>query len=171
MPALNSPPRWYQIPMVWMVIGIPLSSIVVTLLFVWISVQTFDGVVADDYYRKGLEINRDLARDRYAVEAGLGAIASIENGQLRVQLTSDDHNLWTDHLPLEFVHPTVSNRDVAVSLQHQGVGAYSAPLAELGYGKWNVVTGTDEWRLKGVLCHPAEAGFVLKQGQSGHVCG
>ncbi len=162
----NSQYRWYQIPIVWLVVGIPLVSIVVTLSIVWISVKTFDGVVVDDYYRKGLEINRELARDRNAKSISLEANASIVDGQLHFELRSDSNVSWPDKLELGFYHPTVSNRDILVTLNHEGSGQYSAPPLQLAFGKWNVITGTEIWRLKGTLYHPAEKGFSLKPVQS-----
>lgn len=161
--------RWYQVPIVWMVVGIPLFSIVVTLSIVWISIETFDGVVVDDYYRKGLEINRQLARDRNANSISLVASASIADDQLRFELRSNSNGPWPDSLELGFYHPTVSNRDVLVTLVHEGSGLYSAEPPQLAYGKWNVMTGTETWRLKGTLFHPAEGGFSLKPVQSAGV--
>ena len=161
--------RWYRIPIVWMVIGIPLTSVVVTLSIVWISVKTFDGVVVDDYYRKGLEINRDLARDRYADSISLEAIANIADDRLRFELRGNTNGSWPDRLELGFYHPTVSNRDVLVTMLHDGSGHYSAASPSLAFGKWNVMTGTDTWRLKGTLFHPAEEGFSLKPIQSARV--
>ncbi len=161
--------RWYQIPIVWMVIGIPLVSIIVTLSIVWISVKTFDGVVVDDYYRKGLEINRELARDRNAKRIGLEAMASIIDDRLRFELRSNSNEPWPDKLELGFYHPTVSNRDVLVTLVHEGSGIYSALPPQLAFGKWNIMTGTETWRLKGTLFHPAEGGFFLKPVQSASV--
>ncbi len=161
--------RWYRVPIVWMVIGIPLFSVVFTLSIVWISVKTFDGVVEDDYYRKGLEINRDLARDRYANSINLQAFGKIIGDKLNVQFESDVGEVWPDRLQLGFYHPTVANRDVILDLRHTSSGQYSASLSALGHGKWNVITGTDAWRLEGTLFHPAAMGFDLRPVQSVHV--
>lgn len=169
MTSSNTQYRWYQIPIVWVVIGIPLVSVVVTLSIVWISVKTFDGLVVDDYYRKGLEINRDLARDRNAKRISLEANASIEDNQLRFELQSNSDGPWPDRLVLGFYHPTVSDRDILVTLVHEGSGKYSALPPQLAFGKWNVMTGTETWRLKGTLFHPAEEGFSLKPVQSARV--
>ncbi len=171
MQDIDTPVRWHQIPIVWMVIGIPLFSIVFTLSIVWISVKTYDGVVVDDYYRKGLEINQDLARDRYASEIGLEANLLIEDGQLHVEFKSVPEEQWPEDLTLGFFHPTVSDRDIVVNLRYEGEGRYSAPVTGPGFGKWNVVTGTEDWRLKGVLFHPTEGGLVLKPVRSGNVSG
>ena len=163
----DAPMPWYRIPIVWIVIGIPAFSIVFTLCIVWISVKTFDGVVVDDYYRKGLEINRELARDRHAVGIGLQGHARIEDGRLSVQLESDVGTPWPEQLVLGFYHPGISNRDVIVNLQHVGFGSYEAARVEIGNGKWNVSTGTDAWRLEGKLFHPNEAGFRLRPFDTG----
>ncbi len=157
--------RWYQIPMVWMVIGIPLFSVVSTLTFVWISVQTFDGVVVDDYYRRGIEINRDLARDRYADEINLSASVSMSEERLQVRFRSDADVEWPKILQLGFYHPTVANRDVIVNLEHDGSGEYSTGVPGLQYGKWNVVTGNERWRLTGTLFYPDRDGFRLRAAQ------
>jgi len=153
--------RWYQIPIVWLVIGIPLFSIVFTLSIVWISVKTFDGVVEDDYYKRGLEINRDLARDRYADEGNLKASVRLDGEQLLVEMSGDAAEVWPELLELGFYHPTVSNRDVVVKLEHKGSGTYLSPAPALRFGKWNVVTGTEKWRLEGNLFHPDKDGFIL----------
>lgn len=162
MPKTEIQLRWYQIPIVWLVIGIPLFSIVFTLSIVWISVKTFDGVVVDDYYKRGLEINRELARDRYADEVNLKASVRFEDEQLLVEMSGDAAEIWPEMLELGFYHPTVSNRDVVVKLEHQGSGTYFAPAPALRFGKWNVVTGTENWRLEGNLFHPDNDGFILR---------
>lgn len=158
--------RWYRIPIVWIVIGIPLFSVVFTLSIVWISIKTFDGLVVDDYYRKGLEINRDLARDRYASDINLVAFASISDGQLSLGLQSDSIETWPGKLKFGFYHPTVANRDVVMDLRHEGSGRYqSNEPVPLGHGKWNVIAETEIWRLEGTLFHPAKDGFSLKPVQ------
>ncbi len=161
MSDLNSPNRWYQIPIVWLVWGIPLFSIVFTLSIVWISVKTYDGVVVDDYYRKGLEINRALERDERAARSQLEAHGRVEGSALSLQLQSNVNEKWPDILELGFYHPTLSYRDVIVSLRHVGLGLYSANNVSIALGKWNVATGTREWRLSGVYFHPSALGFEL----------
>ncbi len=160
--AGGAPQPWYRIPLVWVVIGIPVFSVIITLCFVWISVQTFDGVVVDDYYRKGLQINRDLARDRYAAAKGIEAFGEIAASRLRLQFESDVAEAWPDQLPISFYHPTVANRDVTATLIHNGDGQYSAANLQLAPGKWNIVTETESWRLRGTVFHPSAAGIELR---------
>ena len=153
--------QWYQIPVVWVVIGIPVLSIVVTLSIVWISIISFDGLVVDDYYSRGLEINRDLARDRYANSIGLSGNLQIKDQTVTLLLHTDIEVMHSPRLELGFYHPTVANRDTLVNLQHQGAGSYSGSLPVLASGRWNVVVGTDKWRLEGVFHYPRSSELRL----------
>ena len=54
-------PPWYRFPLVWMVIGGPGVVVVASFVTLWLAIATPDPVVDQDYYRKGVEINRTLA--------------------------------------------------------------------------------------------------------------
>lgn len=66
-----TPQAWWRYPLVWLVIGLPAVVIAASLVSAWIAVHTPDSVVEEDYYRKGLEINRMLA-DKSLVPAQMG---------------------------------------------------------------------------------------------------
>jgi hypothetical protein len=54
------PPPWWRYPLVWLVIGLPAAVVMASLASAWIAVHTTDTVVEENYYRKGIEINRTL---------------------------------------------------------------------------------------------------------------
>ncbi|WP_233167450.1 FixH family protein [Xylophilus sp. ASV27] len=54
-------PPWYRFPLVWMVIGGPGIVVIASFVTLWLALGTPDPVVDQDYYRKGVEINRTLA--------------------------------------------------------------------------------------------------------------
>lgn len=60
-PTQPVPAPWWRFPLVWMVIAGPALVVVAGIATVWIAVRTPDPVVADDYYRRGIEINKALA--------------------------------------------------------------------------------------------------------------
>ncbi|WP_241520331.1 MULTISPECIES: FixH family protein [unclassified Variovorax] len=60
MTAPKSGP-WWQFPLLWMVIGGPVLVIVASFVTLWLALRTPDPVVAQDYYRRGVEINKELA--------------------------------------------------------------------------------------------------------------
>ena len=54
----------------------------------WLAWSTDDGVVADDYYKRGLVINKQLERSHRGEALGLGAmLASRADGAVRVVLS------------------------------------------------------------------------------------
>ncbi|CAN5219872.1 hypothetical protein BH10PSE18_BH10PSE18_41260 [soil metagenome] len=52
---------WYRYPLVWMVIAGPAAVVVAGFATLWIAIRIPDPVVAEDYYRQGVEINKTLA--------------------------------------------------------------------------------------------------------------
>jgi len=53
---------WWRFPLVWMVMAGPAVVVVASFVTLWLAVRTPDPVVESDYYRRGIEINRSLAR-------------------------------------------------------------------------------------------------------------
>lgn len=52
---------WWKFPLVWMVIAGPAIVVVAGFVTLWIAVRAPDPLVAEDYYRRGVEINKALA--------------------------------------------------------------------------------------------------------------
>jgi len=69
LPQATPPPPWWKHGLVWLVIAGPVAVIVAGLVTVWIAVRSPDPVVAEDYYRRGVEINKTLARDKALMPA------------------------------------------------------------------------------------------------------
>jgi len=52
---------WWRFPLVWMVMAGPALVVIASFVTLWLALRTPDPVVASDYYRRGIEINRSLA--------------------------------------------------------------------------------------------------------------
>jgi hypothetical protein len=61
------PGPWWKHGMVWLVISGPAVVVVAGFVTAWIAVRSADPVVAVDYYRRGMEINRTLSAQDKAV--------------------------------------------------------------------------------------------------------
>ena len=79
---------WYKEPMVWLAISIPLSAVIYGIFFLTVSITSFDGMVVDDYYKVGKQINRELKRDKAAQTHGLRAQVSVEGDTLVIFIAS-----------------------------------------------------------------------------------
>lgn len=55
---------WWKYGHVWLIISGPAAVIVAGFVTLAIAIRTPDPVVADDYYRRGLDINKTLAAEK-----------------------------------------------------------------------------------------------------------
>ncbi len=70
----------------------PAIVVLAGVITTYLAVVTSDGLVADDYYKRGLAINQTLARDLVARQLGLRAQIAFEPGFGRVAVTLDSAN-------------------------------------------------------------------------------
>jgi hypothetical protein len=60
---------WWKHGHVWLVIAGPAVVVAASIVTAVIAIRTDDPVVEADYYRRGIEINKTLARDRAQLPA------------------------------------------------------------------------------------------------------
>jgi hypothetical protein len=149
----NRDPRWYRNPMVWMVIFFPAVAVVAGLTTVYIAVVTSDGLVEDDYYKQGLQINRVIDRDRRATELGLRAAIRIDagSGETSVRLSADRPLPESGELALRLVHRTIPGLDQQTTLvaNREDPTRFAGYLRPpIGEGRWTLMLQAGDWRLK-----------------------
>ncbi|MFT4928690.1 MAG: hypothetical protein ACI8WB_004810 [Phenylobacterium sp.] len=84
--ALNNKP-WYQHKMVWLVIGLPLTSVIVGIAFVITAVRGGDDVVKDNYYKEGKAINRQFEEDEQAQQQAISAVVNFDPQTQKMRMT------------------------------------------------------------------------------------
>ena len=60
---------WWRHGHVWLVISGPAAVVVAGVVTAWIALRGADPLVAEDYYRRGVEINKQLAAERALLPA------------------------------------------------------------------------------------------------------
>jgi len=141
---------WYTYPLVWMMIFIPFTAVIMGVVMIWLAIDTDDGLVADDYYKLGLEINRVIKRDKKAAELGLSAIIEFDNSTrlIRLQFEKGLLESFPKSLPLQLQHATRENSDITVLLDHgmdnQYIGHVNQSISE---GVWYFEIANQEWKL------------------------
>ena len=160
------PSPWHREPLVWMVLAIPAAAVVAGAVMLVLANTTWDGLVADDYYQRGMQINRSLARDAEAARLGLEAVVSFPApGVVEARLSSVDGGAPTaagPRLELRFARAGRAGADVEVSMHRDTGGAWRGAFPALPAGKWYAELGNERWRLAGVVWMPAfQTGFVL----------
>lgn len=144
---------WYRERWTWFLMAGPAVVVVAGFVTLWLAIASYDGLVADDYYKRGLGINRMLERAERAVALSLVAeVDVLPDGTARVVLTSSGAPLAAvpSMVRLTLIHPTRAGADRRIELQRGPDGVYRGQAGVLPEGRWRVGVETEEWRLPAV---------------------
>ncbi len=159
---------WKREPLVWLMIGIPLSAVIMGGVLLTLAITSYSGLVVDDYYKHGKQINRVLERDRLAHELGLAAGLEIgANGELRVRFDPGVAVIPGEEIELALVHATIPGRDQSLILTRVENRLLEGRLQLEGEGRWNIYLQTDDWRLTGSLRYPDQGRARLTPSYEG----
>ncbi len=150
--------NWKREPWVWLLIAIPTSAIVMGVVMLTLAIQSFSGLVVDDYYKKGKQINRVLARDRVAWELGLRAHLEVgPSGQFSIRFPPEVDFVPGDSMEFKMVHSTKPGFDQTLQLKRESRRQLSGRFRLTGSGRWNLFLQTSDWRLTGSLRQPGQS--------------
>jgi len=154
---------WYREPWVWLMIALPMSAVIGGMITIYLAVSTSDGLVVDDYYKRGKAINMDLARDEAAARYQLQATIdlNLRDNLMQIQLQSAAETL-PKQLTFSLLHPTQPGRDQVIVLRHAGDGVYYGDIDEVARGNWYLQLEADDWRLSGKMQIPLLDKLVLQ---------
>jgi hypothetical protein len=144
----------------------PLAAILMGVVMVVLAARNNDGLVVEDYYKRGLAINQTLDRENRARELGIaGALVfNPEHTVVRLTLRGADPG----GLSLRFVHPTRAGMDQTVALRRIAPGLYEGALAPVVDGRWHLLLEEGDaggWRISGSW-RPGEPNAVLESVQT-----
>ena len=136
---------WYRERWPWILMSGPATVLVAGAATMWIAFASADGVVAGDYYKRGLAINQDLQREHRAEQRSIAAEVRLESGKIRVHLSGAAPDALFGHL----VHATRAGHDQRVRLAKVAPGFYEAEIPALPAGHWRIVLEDPrrEWRV------------------------
>ena len=138
-----------------MVFAIPALAVVGGIVLFALAASSWDGLVADDYYRRGMQINRALERDAAAARLGLRAVLRFP-GLNTVELRLSDPSAAGGRLVLHLAHATRAGADVQVEMRQDADPVWRGELSPLSPGKWYAEIGNERWRLSAALWIPLE---------------
>jgi uncharacterized protein len=144
---------WYREPMVWLVIALPLSSIVAGTSLLGFALATGGDDPVPDQVRRMSQIQlANMDADRHASERGLQGELQIDpdTGALQLQISGLDS---ADHaLALMFVHPLRAADDRTLPLIRSGSVWLGRFDGELDHA-WQLRLSPDHqrWRIEGRL--------------------
>lgn len=147
---------WYKQPLVWMVIAIPFSAVVVCVVLLYFAITTDDGLVADDYYKQGMTINRQLERDELASVYKISSelVIEISTGFVKAEFNKGNIKKYPSQLNLILRYAAKQENDRQVVLYHGLNNIYSGSVAGgVNAGIWHLElsnldeVANDQWRL------------------------
>ena len=153
---------WYREPWVWLMIALPASAVIGGMITIYLAIVSSDGLVEDDYYKRGKTINQELARDQVAAHQELQAILGMnsQTGQVTVRLESRDH-VRPQRVSLLLLHPTRAGKDQRIQLEPDGKGVYIGTARPIESANGHGQLETDDWRLSGRMQLPQEESLRL----------
>jgi hypothetical protein len=126
---------WYRQLWPWLILSGPAAVLIAGAITTWIAFASADGLVAEDYYRQGMAINKMLAREDTARRLGISAGVVLKDGKIQVSLEGESPEALFVHL----AHGTRAGHDQRLRLSPAGAGLYEAGLGPLAAGHWLIV--------------------------------
>lgn len=143
--------RWYREPFVWLIVGLLTVTVVLCFGLLIVAHETDDGLVVDDYYKRGNEVSKDIARDQQAAKLGLSATVLLSDDGKKLRVLLIPMPTTPTPLSLTLAHPTLAGEDqtIALSMGKDGMllGQLTKPLAP---HRWLVQLADAKagWRLR-----------------------
>ena len=136
---------WYRQLWPWLLISGPAAVLIAGAVTTWIAFASADGLVAEDYYKQGMAVNKLLAREERAAQLGLSADIELTSKSIAVRL----HGAAPEALFVQLAHATRAGHDVRLRLAPVRPGVYEAELPELPAGHWHIVVEDPRasWRI------------------------
>lgn len=159
---------WYTHRWPWFLMLGPALVVVAGAYTMWLAVTRQDALVADDYYKQGQAINKDLRRDRMATALGMSAQLGFDAaaGRLQGHVLASGQPL-RGKVMVTLTHPTQPAKDLRLLADPDETGAFVVALPMLERTHWQVaVEGRDAerhgWRLLGTWDWPRTRSINLK---------
>ncbi len=152
---------WYRHRWPWFLMAGPGVVVVAGFVTLWLAIKSNDGLVTDDYYKKGLEMNQSLARSSAAKAMGVVAEARFTSERVLVKLSARGD--LPGKIRVTIAHPTRAGFDQSVLLPGVG-GAYQGAVAPLTPGRWQIIISDEAntWRLNSEIQLPEQLQITIR---------
>jgi hypothetical protein len=161
--ATGSIKPWYREPWPWILAAGPFIVVIAGITTAWIAIKTNDGLVTEDYYKKGLAANQTIAQSDRAIKAGLKAGIHVTEDRLTISLSAAETSfVMPPKLMVTVSHPTRAGLD-QTRLMTRTLEKYTADFHLPAAGHWLVLVEDEAktWRLMGNVVLPAQGETII----------
>ena len=174
MDALLSPAKkdkWYKEPWLLLVVGGPTIVVCASLFTGLLAYRGSDKVVAEDYYKQGLMINKDIQRDARARDMQLAAVLSFNEKGQKILVSLTGRGQLPDTIQMSIANAAVDGSSVNEIIhrlplhqiapgQYEGDTKLMSQISSSSVKLFHIKMETTDWRLTGDWFEPAQK--VLK---------
>ncbi|MEG3768744.1 FixH family protein [Alteromonas sp. 14N.309.X.WAT.G.H12] len=150
---MNDP--WYKQFWPWFLIFVPVITVVMGGVLMYLATATEDSLVIDDYYKEGKAINALLDKETKAKTLNITTELTVEGDRVAVKFHS---GIPTDGAAIQiaFYHVTLEALDTTLLLTRDANGVYRGVAERKLEGKWRVTLSplNDEWKIQNTLTLP-----------------
>lgn len=149
---LDSEP-WFKQFWPWVLIALPLASVIAGLSTLFIAVQNQDALIVEKWQKDGKAIYADNSRMEVASRLGLSGKLSFDSltGEVFLNLHSENEQfIPPEFLLVKIVHPTLVSRDQKIKLSAINLNRYRGQL-DMALDIHKVIYISDEkdsWQIK-----------------------
>lgn len=163
----NTVTPWYKQFWPWVLIGLPTSVVIASVVTYFLAINGMDSVISKDYYKEGLAVNADLERDKKAADLGLSADITIDGQNVTMKLSAKDpemiHSLAGQPILLEIENLSFQDKDLSASLVPKGDGIWQGKIpANMSQATWLARLIGPDWRISHRLENTTPTHIVLK---------
>lgn len=162
---------WYRERWPWILMAGPAVVVVAGIYTAYLAVSSSDGLVAEDYYKQGLAVNKTIASSEYARKHGLAVAMRVTADGFAMTLSARDNDFVAPKsLVVTLSHPTRAGLDQTGVLDRVGDG-YAGKLRLPASGHWLVLIEDEHksWRLMGNVVLPASGETVIGGAESADI--
>ncbi|MBC3930084.1 FixH family protein [Undibacterium curvum] len=171
-PQKRQSDKWHKEPWLLLVVGGPLIVVAASIFTGYVAFSGADKVVAEDYYKQGLMINKDIQRDAKARELHLSANLSLHAAQslIRVEVTGAGELPEQIQMSLANASPNAAKVTEIVHripLIRVAPGVYEGELkqtsniSDSSVKLFHIKLETTDWRLTGDWFEPEQKAAQL----------
>ena len=171
--TLKKKDKWYQEPWLLLVVGGPLVVVCASIFTGAIAFMGSDKVVAEDYYKQGLMIDKDIQRDAKARELKMAATLQFDASSNKIRMTLSGSGALPDSLQLSVASAASDGMSVAEIIRrlpmvqvspgvYEGDSKLISNISSNSVKLFHLKLEASDWRLTGDWFEPEQKVAQLK---------